>query len=133
LENLWCSKLYFSHPSLVVAIAAALPSPAILSSAVRPPAMFLPISNVACSIEPLFSAICYLLINNHPVPRRPYVLALATSIVREDCGQATQPCLCPSMWITCTAANDLYFYLASGWISCVSIGFIACQRLRETS
>jgi hypothetical protein len=81
--------------------------------------MFLSISNVACSIESLFLAICYLLINNHPVSRRPYVLALATSIVRDDFGLATQPCLCPSMWITCAAANDLYFYLASRWISCV--------------
>jgi hypothetical protein len=33
LGNLSCSKLYFSSLSLAVAVAAALPSPAILSSA----------------------------------------------------------------------------------------------------
>ena len=71
--------------------------------------MFLTISNVARPIESLFPAICYLLINNHPVSRRSYVLALATSIVREDFSQATRLCLCPSTWIICVAANDLFY------------------------
>ena len=67
--------------------------------------MFLPISNVAHPIESLFPTICYLLINNHPVSRRPYMLALATSIVREDFSQATRPCLCPSTWVSASTGT----------------------------
>jgi len=54
LENPSCSNLDFSPPSVIVAIAAALPSPAIVSSATSKAACHVPADLQRGSSDPVF-------------------------------------------------------------------------------
>ena len=108
LKNPSCSKLDFSPPSLAVAaaVAAVLPSPAILSSATSKAACHVPADLQRGSSDPVFLPSNLLFADQQSPGATPPVHAGTDNVHRQRGFQpGYTPCLCPSTWVSASTGT----------------------------